>query len=293
MQTTAKFAFMKHILTVFASIVLFANVSKAQYNPNPSNIVTGEVGFSIGDAQYFGDLNTRADLSHPKITIGAMFAKQFGDYIGLKFSAHYAQLGYSDIYSKNVVQQDRNLSFNSNIFELALQGQFNFFRFIPGEPGYQFTPYVTIGIGAFSYNPYAYLAGEKYYLRPLNTEGQGLPGRPATYGTMAACFPIGIGFKYNLGGNTNVFVEVAHRFTTTDYLDDVSTTYAGSAAFPTLANGNPSPASLLQDRSYEKVATPIGIAGRQRGNSTQKDQYLFAEIGISFSLTSYRCPTAK
>lgn len=284
---------MKHILIVSVFIVLFANVSKAQYNPDPSNVVTGEVGFSIGAAQYFGDLNTRADLSHPKITLGAMFAKQFGDYIGLKFSAHYAQLGYTDVYSKNEVQQARNLSFNTNIFEFALQGQFNFFRFIPGQPGYQFTPYVTVGIGAFSYNPYAYLQGEKYFLRPLNTEGQGLDGRPAAYGTMAACFPIGIGFKYNLGGNTNVFVEVAHRFTTTDYLDDVSTTYAGAAAFPALANGNPSPAYLLQDRSYEKLATPIGVEGRQRGNSTQKDQYLFAEIGISFSLTSYRCPTAK
>ena len=38
----------------------------------------------------------------------------------------------------------------------------------------------------------------------------------------------------------NVGFEVTYRFTTTDYLDDVSTTYAGSATFPTLPNGNPS-----------------------------------------------------
>lgn len=282
---------MKKIFVVLTFTLLLATASKAQLDP--STVVNGEVGFSIGDAQYFGDLNTRADMSHPKITIGAFFAKQFGSYIGLKMSAHFAQLGYSDVYSKNEVQQARNLSFNTNILELALQGQFNFFKFVPGQPGYQFTPYVTFGLGVFSYDPYAYLAGQKYYLRPLNTEGQGQPGRPAQYGTMAYCFPIGIGFKYNLGGNTNVFIELAQRFTTTDYIDDVSTTYAGASAFPVLANGNPSPAFLLQDRSYEKVATPIGIADRQRGNSTQKDQYLFAEIGISFSLTSYRCPTAN
>src|SRR5678810_291543 len=69
--------------------------------------------------------------------------------------------------------QARNLSFNSNVWELAVQGDFNFFRFMPGEPGYNFTPYVTFGVGVFNYDPFAMLAGQKYFLRPLNTEGQG------------------------------------------------------------------------------------------------------------------------
>jgi hypothetical protein len=32
--------------------------------------------------------------------------------------------------------------------------------------------------------------------------------------------------------NMNVFAEIGYRFTNTDYLDDVSTTYAGPEAFP-------------------------------------------------------------
>lgn len=258
-----------------------------------SNVVNGEVGVSVGAAHYFGDLNTRAALNRPKLTVGVMFRKQFGDYLGLKVSGHFAQLGYSDIYSKNQVQRTRNLSFNTNIFELAVQGDFHFFKFIPGEPGYQFTPYVTAGLGFFTYDPYAYLKGEKYYLRPLNTEGQTKIAGRTPYGSMALCIPVGIGFKYNLGGKTNLFFELSHRFTNTDYLDDVSTTYAGADAFDPLPNGDPSPAFLLQDRSYEITGTPIGIKDRQRGISTQRDQYIFAEVGLSFSLTSYRCPTAK
>jgi len=251
------------------------------------------VGISAGVAHYFGDLNTRAAINRPKPVVGLFFRKQFGSYIGLKVSGHYAQLGYSDIYSKNEVQRTRNLSFNTNIFELSVQGDFHFFRFIPGQPGYQFTPYVTMGAGFFTYDPYAYLGGEKYYLRPLNTEGQTkIPGR-TPYNSMALCIPIGIGFKYNISGQTNIFFELSHRFTNTDYLDDVSTTYAGSANFDPLPNGDPSPAMLLQDRSYEITGTPIGIKDRQRGISTQRDQYIFAEVGISFSLTSYKCPTAK
>jgi hypothetical protein len=89
----------------------------------------------------------------------------------------------------------------------------------------------------------------------------------------------------------NIGIEIAHRFTTTDYLDDVSKTYVGSDKFPSLPDGQPSVAQLMQDRSYE-TGEIIGIEGRQRGVPKQKDQYLIAELTFSFNLTSYRCPTA-
>lgn len=277
----------------FALFLALIGAIAAKAQVLESNVVNGEIGISVGAAHYFGDLNTRASINRPKPVVGLMFRKQFGSYIGLKVSGHYAQLGYSDRYSKNEVQKLRNLSFNTNIFELAVQGDFHFFKFIPGIPGYQFTPYVTLGAGIFSYDPYAYLQNEKFYLRPLNTEGQTLIPGKKSYSTMALCLPIGVGFKYNIKGNTNMFVELSHRFTNTDYLDDVSTSYAGPEYFPPLPDGTLSPAFLLQDRSYElNPANPIGIKGRQRGVSSQKDQYLFLEVGISFTLTSYRCPTA-
>jgi hypothetical protein len=109
---------------------------------------------------------------------------------------------------------------------------------------------------------------------------------------MAACFPLGVGVKYNLNPKMNIGFEIVYRFTTTDYIDDVSTTYAGPAAFPPLPDGQPSLAGLLQDRSYE-TGTPIGIAGRQRGYSNQNDSYVFAQLMLSINITSYRCPSAK
>ncbi len=86
----------------------------------------------------------------------------------------------------------RNLSFNSNIWELALQGDFNFFKFIPGSEYFRFTPYITFGVGVFNYDPYAYYQGQKVFLRPLGTEGQGSAAYPdrKTYGSMAVCFPL-------------------------------------------------------------------------------------------------------
>jgi len=262
-------------------------------------VTKGEFGFSGGFAHYFGDINTRAKLNRPKPAVGVFFRKQFGNYIGLRVGAHFAQVGYSDRYSSNDFQRTRNLSFNSNIWELAVQGDFNFFKFIPGNPDFGFTPYVTLGVGAFSYDPYALYNGKKEFLRPLGTEGQntGYMGRKQ-YSTMALCVPFGVGIKYNLTNKSNLFVEITHRFTTTDYLDDVSTTYAGAGIggdqnnFPPGPNGQPTLAFLMQDRSYElDPMNMIGREGRQRGWSKQKDQYLIAEIGISFTLTQYRCPS--
>jgi hypothetical protein len=255
----------------------------------------GEFGVGIGAGHYFGDLNTRAHLNRPKIAATAFFRKNFGNYIALRVGASFAQLGYSDIYNDhNDYMKARNLSFNSNVWELAVQGDFNFFRFMPGEPGYNFTPYVTFGIGVFNYDPFAMLAGQKHFLRPLNTEGQGSSLYPdrKPYGSMAFSIPLGVGFKYCINESINVGFEIVHRVTGTDYLDDVSTTYVDPSLFPPLPDGSPSPAYLLHDRSYE-VGEPIGIPGRQRGVSTQKDQFITGIFYISFNLQSYRCPSAN
>ncbi|MFZ1371034.1 MAG: DUF6089 family protein [Ferruginibacter sp.] len=271
-------------LKILAFLLVVSITANAQVN---EYVQKGEFGITAGVAHYFGDLNTRAAINRPKPAIGAFFRKQFGNYVGLRLSAHYAQLGYSDTYSKNEYQKLRNLSFNTNIWEIALQGDFNFFKFIPGNSDYSFTPYITLGVGVFTYDPYALTNGQKEFLRPLGTEGQliGYNGRKQ-YSTMALCIPLGVGIKYNLSEKINFSIEVAHRFTGTDYLDDVSTTYIGAGNFTPLST-----AALLQDRSVEiEPNNPLGVEGRQRGWSKQRDQYIIAEIGITYNISTYKCP---
>jgi hypothetical protein len=229
------------------------------------------------------------------VTGGIFFRKNFGNYIGLRVAANYARLGYSDVYNKhNEFMQRRNLSFNTNIWELAVQGDFNFYRFMPGEPGFSFTPYVTIGASIFNYDPFTFLNDEKHYLRPLGTEGQGSAAYPSRkpYSSMAFAVPFGVGVKYALNSRMNIGFEVVHRFTNTDYIDDVSTTYVEPSVFPPNPDGSPSTAYLLSDRSYE-TGTPIGEKGVQRGNSKQKDQFATAIFYLSFNLQSYKCPTVR
>ncbi len=256
----------------------------------------GEFGIGFGSSQYFGDLNTRARFNTPKIAATAFFRKNFGNYIAVRVGAGFAQLGYSDIYNThNDFMQKRNLSFNGNIWEIALQGDFNFFRYIPGEPGYNFTPYITFGIGAFNFDPFAILNGQKYYLRTLGTEGQGnalYPDRK-TYKSTTYSIPFGAGLKYAINEKISIGAEIVHRFTGTDYLDDVSTTYVDPSIFLDPAGLlPPKPAYYLYDRSYE-TGEPIGTIGMQRGISTQKDQFATMMVYLTFNLQRYRCPTAR
>jgi len=278
---------MRKPFLLFCTIILAVTGLNAQ-DDYQSYKQEGEFGVGVGLGHYFGDLNTTASLSRPKFSAGVYFLKQFNNYVALKIAGDYAFLGYSDQYSKNSAQFDRNLSFNTSVWEFSLNGQFNFFKFVPGVEGYNYTPYISLGVGVFSYDPFAYLNGQKYYLRPLGTEGQGTAGKPAPYSSMAMCFPLAVGFKYSLSSKVNVFGEIGYRFTTTDYLDDVSTTYAGADAFPPNPDGTPSVAYQLQDRSI----SGIGEKGRQRGNSSQKDAYVLLHFGLSFNIASYVCPTA-
>lgn len=279
---------MKKIIALLIISFVFTFSGYAQMK---EYVQEGEFGITAGLAHYFGDLNNRGAINRPKVAFGAFFRKQFGNYTAVRLSGNYALLGYSDTYSKNTYDQRRNLSFNSNVFELTVQGDFNFFKFIPSDREHCFTPYATIGIGFFSYDPYAFYQNKKEYLRPLHTEGQTFYKGRKEYGSIAMCFPIGFGVKYAINDNINLSFEITQRFTTTDYLDDVSTTYVGIDKFPSTAGGK-SIAGIMQDRSYE-TGTPIGIEGRQRGFSKQKDQYATAVFGIAFNITSYRCPSAK
>ncbi|HUX83855.1 MAG TPA: DUF6089 family protein [Chitinophagaceae bacterium] len=270
-------------------LLIFCQPGQAQQE-DISTYYTGELGVSGGSAEYFGDLNTSSSFKGLMPAVGVFYRYFFNQYVGLRLGVHFAQVGYSDALNTNPYEQRRNLSFNSNILEIAMQGDFNFFRFEPGTK-YRFTPFITFGVGAFTFNPYAYYQGNKYYLQPLNTEGEGstlYPNRKP-YSLVALCFPIGAGFKYNINKQFNVSLEASNRLTTTDYLDDVSKTYVEPVALPGGQGTHTNISYILQDRSGATGA-PIGVPGRQRGNSQNKDQYIIIEISLSYLFTQYRCP---
>jgi hypothetical protein len=271
-------------------IVLLTSVFRPQQADAQLFYSGTEYGIVLGGSHYFGDLNDQYGLKDPHFAAGIFLRQHLTPYISVRGSAIYTKVGYSDSYSKNDFYQMRNLSFTSDIVELAAQAEFNFTRFFTGEINHRFTPYLTGGLVAFYYNPYAYLNGQRYFLRKLGTEGQNLSGyEDRKYGTVGFAVPVGIGLKWWIKPGFNLGVEIADRLTLNDHLDDVSTSYVGADKFPNNPDF-PNPAYYLQDRSLEVSSVALGRAGKQRGNSETFDQYMVAVFHLSFQLKVYRCP---
>lgn len=250
-----------------------------------------EFGVAGGATQYFGDLNDNYGFHKIKANAGVFGRYNLNHYIALRLSANVTRVAYDDKFNSNPYQKMRALSFESNIFEGTLQAEFNFFRFETGNLENQWTPYITGGIGAFYYNPYAFYNGDKFFLRKVGTEGQNTAAyADRKYASTALCFPIGVGIKWWLLPGVNMGIEITDRLTNTDYLDDVSTTYVGAQNFtadPSVVNPN----LILQDRSIlTNPANPLGRIGKQRGNPATRDQYLMLQMHLSVQLRTYKCP---
>jgi hypothetical protein len=277
---------MKKILILIC--VLFVKYSIAQVVYKNS-----EYGFGLGGANYYGDLNQTQVFNSALYSGSAFFKHNFNNYISLKAVASYAKIAGDDKFNVNSFEKLRNLNFQNDIFELSGQAEFNFLSYAPGDFDRRWTPYLALGLGVFRHNPYTYYRGEKYFLKPFGTEGQNLPAfADRKYNNVVPNLITGLGFKFWMKGAMTMGFEAGYRFTNTDYLDDVSTTYIGASNFPVPvpAPPYPFPNLQLQDRSTEISPIALGTAGRQRGISSTKDQYLFAQIVMSFRLSEYACP---
>ena len=266
--------FIKYSLTV-ALIASFLSV-KAQYN---------EFGIMIGGSTYKGELSAHTfntDFVHP--AFGAFYRHNWDRRWSWKVEINYGKISGDDALSKVAWERDRNLSFESTILELSPQIEFNFFPYETGHPDFPFTPYFFTGISVFKFNPQAYYGNNLIDLQPLGTEGQGGNGS-SKYNLVAIAIPIGGGFKFNVG-RFGIGVEVGARRSYSDYIDDVSTTYPDPVALRA-SNGNL--AVIMSNRSFSSRDTSLNqpvFNYKQRGNSQDKDWYVFGGITIYFRLTS-------
>jgi len=192
------------------------------------------------------------------------------------------KVGASDQYN-NPDLVFRNLSFQSNIIEWNLLGEYTFFDITEKK----FSPFVFAGIAVFHNNPYAYdTLGQKVYLKPLSTEGEGLPQYPGQkpYNQTQFAIPVGGGIKFRVSEDVVLAWEVGFRKTFTDYVDDVSTDYVDQTI---LQNAKGGTAVEMAYRANElKGGAPYPPAGTMRGSAKYKDYYYYTGIRVSISLVS-------
>ncbi|HHH55115.1 MAG TPA: hypothetical protein ENK91_15745 [Bacteroidetes bacterium] len=240
-----------------------------------------ELGGWIGISNYFGELNSGFNLTNPGLAGGLAFRLLFNERISMRTSLSYGQIKGDDRDSYNTYEQQRNLSFVSPVFDFTHQFEFNFLPYIHGSSTDYFSPYVAAGIDIFYYNPRAQYDGKWYNLRELGTEGQALGEEYFEYG---AGLVVAGGIKWDITHLLSVNVEASYRFTSTDYLDDVSTAYPNMQELRSLRGDV---AVELSDRSG---IPGFAVQGKQRGNSRDKDKFSFIGISLMYYFGSLECP---
>ncbi len=245
-----------------------------------------DLGVSLGGANYLGDLTPGSffvSLGETHVYAGIGARLNLTDRFSFRSSVNYGEISADDNVANNLneFRRSRNLQFRSSIKEIELSAQINLLRYEPYMLESRFTPYVTVGIGIFSFNPRALYQGEWYDLQPLGTEGQGLPGNEGKYPLTQLSIPIGGGLKFALTENLNLTVEYSMRKTFTDYLDDVSSTYPD---LNELARERGEIARKLSWRTDEIIPEAVPPSpGSGRGYSDDQDWYIFAGFSITYN----------
>ena len=236
---------------------------------------------SGGLINYGGDLQNKSfTLNQANVAYGIGATYQFWNNFSITASVMRGKIGATDAKG-SPDHAIRNLSFFSNITEGSAVFEASLFD-VPGDQ--KFSPYVYEGIAFFHMNPYTFdPSGNKVYLQPLGTEGQGLPeyGNKKKYKLLQFAIPVGVGVKYALSDNVMISAEFGFRKTFTDYMDDVSGPGYADTAIIRAARGPL--ASKLSFRGDE-LNPPQGLSNTiPRGNPGNKDVYYTCLVKLSFS----------
>lgn len=263
-----------------------------------------EFGVMTGVSNYLGEIGGREKKGRPFI-MDMKLAKtrwnetiymryRFHQMLALKLSLNYLRIAGDDKLSVNPGRRYRNLSFRNDIYDF--ESTLNWLFYDSKQPigvysrtSVYFTAYLFAGAGVFHHNPKTYYQGSWIALQPYKTEG-------VAYSKWGFCAPVGLGFYVTLNKRRRahrIGFEINWRYTNTDYLDDISTTYKSPSELPSatsvaLSNRNPEltkqPDGFSKNYGWQGTeadgVTPLNKA--PRGNPNNKDSYI--SINISYGL---------
>jgi hypothetical protein len=289
---------MKKLLFVAALLVSLTGVAQYQW----------DYGLKLGAANYLGDIGgkelTRRDfvvdmhLNSTRWAIGGYARYKFSKRLAVSANVDQMRLQGTDRLTTNPARRARNMNFRNNLTEVGVRAELTvWFDNDVGNRGYynpDFKMYVFGGVAGFHSNPQGQIfnegelayGGEWFNLRDWKTEGQ-----ESAYSAYGLAIPAGVGVYFTFNKQWRVGWEISWRTTFTDYLDDISTSYAipGSTdpkasefvnqTYPGLideinaANPDAAQLSINSFRYVEGFST-------KRGDPTHNDSYLTTQFTI-------------
>jgi len=314
-------------IAVFISLIFVGDAySQGFYNRGVWKKHRVEWSLGMGASNFLGDLGGRDrvgsdfiwDLEPTKTNFSTTFNHLFylSRKVGLRSNITYAKVSADDKLTNEPSRNNRNLNFQSHIWEASVILEFQVKKERRGNVynlrsstgrrlGLKSSGigiYGVIGIGAFSYNPKSRDEdGQMTALKPLHTEGQGITYNhpfwgvvegPEQYKGVSIAIPIGAGVKIPFNRDWGMKVELTHRFTFTDYIDDVSGVYFQNHViaenYGTTAAYFADPAIIGHSTHGPENGTPgtgdsflaQTFAGQIRGDVTDKDGYMIAMVSV-------------
>lgn len=250
----------------------------------PSDAQKFELGIMAGICNYQGDLTpgtARISYGNPHPAYGLHVGYEVNDIITLRAKVTLTSMSGYDSQARKAWRLERNLHFESSLQEAGINIEIYGLNIFKSMANLAFHPYAITGFNVFKFNPMAqYGTGSSKVwtpLQPLGTEGQGTTVFPdrKKYNLTEFSIPWGFGVRYTLNNYISVSLDLTQRWTFTDYLDDVSKTYAPldmllSAYGETSAN--------LAYRGYELGFDQEITKETPRGNPNENDWYVITNV---------------
>jgi hypothetical protein len=277
-----------------------------------------ELSLGVGFSYYYGDLNLKNsdnitalfsdffELQNTKMSYSLGYRYNFQNFLSIGLNLYHMYLSGYDSDNKAIGPNDvafgrkvRNLSFHTAVNEAFIDLRIEPFR---SEKRWEknkmhISPYLGVGVGFFNFNPKAFnISGREIELQPIGTEGQGVAGYGSKYSLLQMVIPINAGIrfapksrKYSLG------IDFNYNHTFTDYLDDVSTTYANPIDMQNAYQvSNPNLYKSFLEMSDRRPAGYYQTEDK-RGNRKDNDFFMTGQVKFSYFIfnnsvkTHYKC----
>jgi Outer membrane protein beta-barrel domain len=270
-------------------VVASAQSAKAQY--------AWDVGVHIGGANYLGEMGGKDEprrdfiwdmkLSQTRWAVGGFARRKINRLLSVNTGLLYLRVQGADELTEDYrPRRGRNLNFRNDLIEWYIRPEFTIFQDndLGGRGKYKldFRLFGYVGAAVYYHNPKGQIdrEGDFYALQPLTTE-------LVDYSKIGFAIPAGIGFHFTKKRRHRFGWDMGWRTTFSDYIDDVSTTYADPALLPSqlaidLANQSQTIAEWTADPT---LPHPNNYdAGAIRGDPTHNDSYLTMTFTYSYVL---------
>jgi len=168
---------------------------------------------SYGDVRQYSLYPVGKYENERKWGYGLNIGKELNPIIDMRLQVLMGSLAGVIRPSKKYTKDPNNIYFNTNMFEVNANAKINISNIISqnDERAYNFYTYLGAGMNSFTSN--------------LNT----LTTRKSlkSYSDVAVVFPVGLGLDYAVSPSIKVNIDASLRFTTSDLLDGLESTFRG------------------------------------------------------------------